>query len=176
MIVSHDEIMASNNQFYYFISHKVPFAFRQRAVEIVDIADVQDLEVWGERYCQITNKFAHVNKRVICYLWLNLTSFFFRDDGLVAAVCGVGLQTFSLLGHTWYVKVLYAFSFQSKSEPWAAWTVLCLLGNKQDNKYWTTETGSEHRLFASIYIIYVHSPSCFSFSYFINGKSIVVVK
>jgi len=50
---------------------QVPFAFRQRAVEIVDIADVQDLEVWGE-----------------------------RDDGLVAAVCGVGLQTFSLLGHT----------------------------------------------------------------------------
>jgi len=47
---------------------QVPFAFRPRTVEIVDIADVQDLEVWGE-----------------------------RDDGLVAAVCGVGLQTFSLL-------------------------------------------------------------------------------
>lgn len=55
MIVSHYEIKANNNQRYYFISQKVPFAFRQRAVEIVDIADVQDLEVWGERYCQMTN-------------------------------------------------------------------------------------------------------------------------
>ena len=67
MIVSQDEIIVNNNQFN-FISHKVPFAFRQRAVEIVDIADVQDLEVWGERYCQITNKFARVNKRVVCCL------------------------------------------------------------------------------------------------------------
>ncbi|KAJ7336501.1 hypothetical protein OS493_011706 [Desmophyllum pertusum] len=50
---------------------QVSFAFLQRAVEIVDIADVQDVEVWGE-----------------------------RDDCLVAAVCGVGLQTFYLVGHT----------------------------------------------------------------------------
>ena len=67
MIFSHDENIASNNQFY-FIFHKVPFVFRQRAVEIVDTADVQDLEVCGERYSQITDKFAHVNKHVICYL------------------------------------------------------------------------------------------------------------
>lgn len=43
--------------------------FRQRASEIMDVADVQDLEVWGE-----------------------------RDGLLVAAVCGVGLQTFDLVG------------------------------------------------------------------------------
>ena len=41
--------MNSNNQLYVIL-HKVPFAFHPRTVEIVDIADVQDLEVWGERY------------------------------------------------------------------------------------------------------------------------------
>lgn len=43
--------------------------FRQRTSEIMDVADVQDLEVWGE-----------------------------RNGCLVAAVCGVGLQTFGLVG------------------------------------------------------------------------------
>ena len=49
MNLLHDKIMNSNNQLYV-IFHKVPFAFHPRTVEIVDIADVQDLEVWGERY------------------------------------------------------------------------------------------------------------------------------
>lgn len=44
------------------------FSFQQCAVEMVDVADVQDLEVWGE-----------------------------RDGKIEAAVCGVGLQTLQLV-------------------------------------------------------------------------------
>lgn len=58
--------LATSTHFNFFKGCSV---FRQRTSEIMDVADVQDLEVWGE-----------------------------RNGCLVAAVCGVGLQTFGLVG------------------------------------------------------------------------------
>ena len=40
-------LLAISSPFNFFKGSSV---FRQRASEIMDVADVQDLEVWGERY------------------------------------------------------------------------------------------------------------------------------
>lgn len=167
MIVSLDEIITTNNQFYYFKSHKVPFAFRQRAVEIVDIADVQDLEVWGERYCQITNKFAHVNKPFFFFCYLRLMNLhlsfqgrWFGGSSLRSWSSDVqSFRTHLILTENFFIHFL---SNQRESHE--------LPGCKQDNKYWITECDSDHRLFAIKHFIYVHSRLCISVSYFSNHK------